>query len=58
MMAMAKIKGELYVDGGYRNNLPVDIALQTPITELIVVDVHGPGLDKSIVCQMRWLKWF
>lgn len=47
MMAMAKIKGELYVDGGYRNNLPVDIALQTPITELIVVDVHGPGLDKK-----------
>lgn len=47
MMAMAKIKGELYVDGGYRNNLPVDIALQTPITELIVVDVHGPGFDKK-----------
>ncbi|MBO0455201.1 patatin-like phospholipase family protein [Enterococcus hulanensis] len=47
MMAMAKIKGELYVDGGYRNNLPVDVALQTPITELIVVDVHGPGFDKK-----------
>jgi len=47
MMAMAKIKNELYVDGGYRNNLPVDIALRTGITELIVVDVHGPGLDKK-----------
>lgn len=47
MMAMAKIKNELYVDGGYRNNLPVDIAMEKPITELIVVDVHGPGLDKK-----------
>lgn len=47
MMAMAKIKDDYYVDGGYRNNLPVDIALQKPITELIVVDVHGPGLDKK-----------
>ncbi|MBO0453822.1 MULTISPECIES: patatin-like phospholipase family protein [Enterococcus] len=47
MMAMTRIKGENYVDGGYRNNLPVDITLQMPITELIVVDVHGPGLDKK-----------
>lgn len=46
MMAMTKITDEFYVDGGYRNNLPVDVALQKPITELIVVDVHGPGLDK------------
>ncbi|MFR3687416.1 MAG: patatin-like phospholipase family protein, partial [Enterococcus sp.] len=47
MMAMARIKNELYVDGGYRNNLPVDIALQKPITEVIIVDVHGPGIDKK-----------
>lgn len=47
MMAMAKIKNELYVDGGYRNNLPVDIALRKPITEVIIVDVHGPGIDKK-----------
>lgn len=47
MMAVAKVQDEFYVDGGYRNNLPVDIALQKPITELIVVDVHGPGLDKK-----------
>ncbi|REC32541.1 hypothetical protein CF160_08895 [Enterococcus pseudoavium] len=47
MMAMVKIKDDLYVDGGYRNNLPVDIALESPITELIVLDVHGPGIDKK-----------
>ncbi|MEQ7302755.1 patatin-like phospholipase family protein [Enterococcus avium] len=47
MMTMAKIKNEFYVDGGYRNILPVDIALQKPITEVIIVDVHGPGLDKK-----------
>ena len=47
MMAMAKIGNDFYVDGGYRNNLPVDVALQQGITEVIVVDVHGPGLDKK-----------
>ncbi len=47
MMAMSKIKDVFYVDGGYRNNLPVDVALQNPVTELIIVDVHGPGLDKN-----------
>ncbi|AXG39201.1 patatin-like phospholipase family protein [Enterococcus gilvus] len=47
IMAMAKLKGEFYVDGGYRNNLPVDIALREPITEVIIVDVHGPGLDRK-----------
>lgn len=47
MMAMAKINDSFYVDGGYRNNLPVDIALEKEVTELIVVDVHGPGLDRK-----------
>lgn len=47
MMAMTRINDELYVDGGYRNNLPVDIALQQGPTELIIVDVHGPGVDKK-----------
>lgn len=47
MMAMAKMRGEWYVDGGYRNNLPVDVALRQPITEIIVIDVHGPGFDRK-----------
>lgn len=48
VMAMAKIGTEYYVDGGYRNNLPVDVALNHQnLTELIIVDVHGPGYDKK-----------
>ncbi|MFC4772497.1 patatin-like phospholipase family protein [Enterococcus hermanniensis] len=47
VMAMAKIGTDYYVDGGYRNNLPVDVALNhQKLTELVIVDVHGPGFDK------------
>lgn len=51
---MAKLKGEFYVDGGYRNNLPVDIALREPITEVIIVDVHEIG---NIGCQTELLSY-
>ncbi|MGX7350458.1 hypothetical protein RU97_GL001442 [Enterococcus canis] len=42
------IDGVPYVDGGYRNNVPVDVALAQGATELIVVDVKGPGLTKRV----------
>ncbi|PZL69857.1 hypothetical protein CI088_16520 [Enterococcus plantarum] len=47
-MAATQIDGKYYVDGGYRNNIPVDIALQKGATECIVVDVKGPGITKPI----------
>lgn len=47
-MAATQIDGKYYVDGGYRNNIPVDIALQNGATECIVVDVKGPGITKPI----------
>lgn len=47
-MKAAKISGKYYVDGGYRNNIPVDVALKNGATELIIVDVKGPGLTKSV----------
>ena len=45
-MAATFIEGVAYVDGGYRNNIPVDVALARGGTELIVVDVKGPGVTK------------
>nr|WP_245249770.1 patatin-like phospholipase family protein [Vagococcus allomyrinae] len=47
-MEAAKIAGNYYVDGGYRNNIPVDVVLQQGATEVIVIDVKGPGLTKPV----------
>ncbi|MGM0218879.1 patatin-like phospholipase family protein [Enterococcus sp. AZ126] len=47
-MAATKIGDKHYVDGGYRNNIPVDIALKNGATECIIVDVKGPGITKSV----------
>lgn len=47
-MAATKIADNYYVDGGYRNNIPVDIALRNGATECIVVDVKGPGITKPV----------
>ncbi|EOL50764.1 hypothetical protein I580_02375 [Enterococcus caccae ATCC BAA-1240] len=47
-MAATKIAEKYYVDGGYRNNIPVDIALENGATECIIVDVKGPGITKPV----------
>ncbi|WP_207695978.1 NTE family protein [Enterococcus sp. DIV0212c] len=47
-MAATKIADKYYVDGGYRNNIPIDIALHNGATECIIVDVKGPGITKPI----------
>lgn len=41
------INGTYYIDGGYRNNIPKDVLVDRGATEIIVVDVSGPGLSKS-----------
>lgn len=45
-MKAKKIAGEYYMDGGYRNNLPIDVALKNGAQECILVDVKGPGFVK------------
>ncbi len=42
-----------YIDGGYRNNIPVDLLEQTQnhIDEIIVVDVDGVGKIKEIKAE-------
>lgn len=40
-MRAKEIKGEYYMDGGYRNNLPVDVALRQGASECILVDVKA-----------------
>lgn len=45
-MAPCLINGMYYIDGGYRNNVPKDVLVNKGATEIIVVDVSGPGLSK------------
>lgn len=43
---MKTIDGTPYVDGGYINNIPVNMALDKKPDQIIIVDVKGPGLIK------------
>lgn len=47
LMAAAKVGDHYYVDGGYRNNIPVDVALKANATHVLSVDVKGPGITKK-----------
>ncbi|UQF12443.1 patatin-like phospholipase family protein [Vagococcus lutrae] len=63
-LAPHQIDGEYYVDGGYRNNIPVDLAVKEGANQLFVIDVKGPGVTKKydvpltitpIVLKSPWL---
>lgn len=41
---MVEIEGEKYVDGGYFDNLPIDLALSMGADEVVVVDMHETPL--------------
>lgn len=56
-MAYRKISGSKYIDGGYRNNLPVDVAIQHGATECFVVDINGPGITKKITPPTGFVQW-
>lgn len=43
---MLEMKGESFIDGGYADNLPVDLAKQMGAEEIIAIDVKGPGFVK------------
>lgn len=47
-MKTTEIDGDLYMDGGYRNNLPEDVAIREGATEVLLVDVKGPGIIKRL----------
>jgi NTE family protein len=47
-MQAQSIDDNYYIDGGYRNNLPIDVAIAKGATEVISVDVQGPGINKRV----------
>lgn len=40
---MMEINDEKFIDGGYADNVPVDLMRQMNVDKMVVVDVHGPG---------------
>lgn len=47
-MALTCIQGQNYMDGGYKNNLPQDVALQHGAKLLVTIDAKGPGIIKKV----------
>ncbi|MCI9280492.1 MAG: patatin-like phospholipase family protein, partial [Bacilli bacterium] len=45
---MKKIGEEQYIDGGYSDNMPINLALQMGATEIVAVDLHAVGRKKKV----------
>jgi NTE family protein len=45
-LAFKEINGHKYIDGGYYDNLPINLAIDMGATEVIAVDLEAPGLKK------------
>ena len=41
------IEGMKYIDGGYYDNVPINLAIKMGATEIICVDLRAPGLKKD-----------
>ena len=42
------INNELYIDGGYYDNLPINLAIDMGATEIIAIDLRAIGFKKNI----------
>lgn len=55
-----KISEEYYIDGGYYDNLPIDLAIQLGATEVIAVDIGGkklfPQKSKHFAIPITYIK--
>ncbi|OJF89738.1 patatin-like phospholipase family protein [Alkalibacterium sp. 20] len=49
-----------YIDGGYRNNIPINLALNKKPDQMVIVDIHGPSIfrhDQRIDdVEYEWIK--
>ncbi len=44
-----EIDEEKFIDGGYYDNIPINLAIELGATEAIVVDLSAPGLKKKTI---------
>jgi NTE family protein len=42
------IDGALYIDGGYHDNIPVELAVTRGALDVIAVDLHAPGIHRRV----------
>lgn len=45
---MKKIEGNQYIDGGYSDNMPINLAIALGATEIVAVDLHAVGKKKKV----------
>lgn len=45
---MKKIDGNQYIDGGYSDNMPINLAISLGATEIVAVDLHAVGKKKKV----------
>jgi len=57
MMQAKKIEANYYIDGGYRNNVPIDFTQKLGANLIVEVDVQGPGLNKKVVLPHSCGNW-
>lgn len=43
-----EIGNDTYIDGGYQDNLPINLAIEMGATEVIAVDLHAFGIKKKV----------
>lgn len=48
LVEMKNIDGEYYVDGGYYDNLPINLAIEMGADEIIAVDLSAIGLKQKV----------
>ncbi|MGL5439761.1 MAG: patatin-like phospholipase family protein [Filifactoraceae bacterium] len=47
-MKMKEIGGNLYIDGGYRDNLPVSLAVKAGATQIVAIDLAAPRVVRKL----------
>ena len=45
---MKKIGSKKYIDGGFFDNLPINLAIDMGADEIIAVDLHAPGIKEKV----------
>lgn len=48
ILGIKEIDGERFTDGGMANNMPSDMLIEKGYTDIIEVNVHGPGVYKTV----------
>ncbi len=51
-----ELDGKMFLDGGFHDNLPINLMLQKGITEIIAVDLNAIGIRKQVKSKSAQIK--